>query len=314
MAFSIKTVLVLALLSPTAAFATTSFYRAAAQYSTLPTLPIDQVNADAFVNIGRPGSRRQGNSAEAGCPDGIPLTAIAYSSPSTATAEAVGALTTSASPTLWFYLPVPLSEASTQFTVTNNQGPTLYQGRLTGNANSNGIIGIPLSADLPPGVQYQWTLSLSCDDGAGTTVNDWIERRNPGPDLTRTFSQANARNRVALYTNYGFFQDRLSELAGLRRLNPDDDEINAAWRQTLADLNLSSLSNAPVLDCCQVSNAPIEESPEAELPEEIPDEPSENMQNDAPLNNSSPTEAQEQSEPVTSDSRSILQRARDRGN
>lgn len=306
MSFSIKTVFVLAALSPALTFATTSFNGASAQRSTLPSLPLDRVNADAFVNIGRPGSRRQGNSAEAGCPEGIPLTAIAYSSPnpSTATAEAVGALTTSTNPTLWFYLPVPLSEATTQFTVTNGQNQTIYQGRLTGNTDSNGIIGIPLSANLPPGMPYQWALSLSCNTTDSTTINDWIERRAPSADLTRTFTQANARNRVALYTNYGFLQDRLTELAELRRFDPNDAEIDTAWRQTLLDLNLSTLLNVPVLDCCQVSDAPItdevpeeilEEQPALEQPEEI----------NAP---ESSTEAPEQ------DSRSILQRARDRGN
>lgn len=315
MTFSIKMVLALALLSPATTFATTSFNPASAQQSTLPSLPIDQVNADAFVNVGRLGSRRQGNSAEADCPDGIPLTAIAYSSPNTgaATAEAVGALTTSANPTLWFYLPIPLSETTTQFTVTNGQGQNLYQGRLTGNTDSNGIIGIPLSANLPPGTPYQWTLSLSCNNTESTTVNDWIERRTPSADLTRTFTQANARNRVALYTNYGFFQDRLTELAGLRLSEPNDAEIDAAWRQMLLDLNLSALVNVPVLECCQVSNVPIPEEVTEEVTEAMLEEQSASEQSalEQPAETStpeSPTEAPEQ------ESRSILQRAREQGN
>lgn len=269
----------------------------------LPPLPI-QLEGRPWLNPGQPGNRRRGGGSRGGCYEGAPLTTLAYADSVTVeelgvtrTDEAVGTLTTSAVPTLWFYLPTALGETSTEFVVKDAQGQLLYQGQLTGDTDESGIVGVPLAVRLPFGSAVQWFLTVDCDEGGDrTTVNGWIESRDPGPDLTRTFTQADARNRVALYTSYGFLHDAMSELAGLRSLNPDDETLAQAWGQFLTSLELGDIADAPVLDCCQLvaiddTQEPAEESePVDSLPAET-----------------EPAEAEE-------DSRSILQRARDRGN
>lgn len=285
----------------------------AVQAQTLPPLPI-QLEGRPWINPGQPGNRRRGGGSRGGCYEGTPLTTLAYADSVTVeelgvtrTDEAVGSLTTSAVPTLWFYLPTALTETSTEFVIKDAQGQLLYQGQLTGETDESGIVGVPLAVRLPFGNAVQWFLTVDCDEGGDrTTVNGWIESRDPGPDLTRTFAQADARNRVALYTSYGFLHDAMSELAGLRSLNPDDETLAQAWGQFLTSLELGDIADAPVLDCCQLVAAddetddtpePVEESEPAEELEPVDSIPAE----------TEPAEVEE-------DSRSILQRARDRGN
>lgn len=282
------------------------------QAQALPPLPI-QLEGRPWINPGQPGNRRRGGGSRGGCYEGTPLTSLAYADSVTVeelgitrTDEAVGSLTSLAVPTLWFYLPTALNETSTEFVVKNAQGALLYQGQLTGDTDESGIVGVPLAVRLPFGSAVQWFLTVDCDEGGDrTTVNGWIESRDPGPDLTRTFAQADVYNRVALYTNYGFLHDAMSELAGLRSLNPDDEALAQAWGQFLTSLELGDIADVPVLDCCQlVALEDIPEPVEESAPSEV------NLGESAPVE----TETLEVSETEEEDSRSILQRVRDRGN
>lgn len=89
----------------------------------LPPLPIE-FNPDTLRNPGRPGGRRRGGGSRGGCYDGIPLSAIAPASITTTeelgvtrTDEAVGSLTITAEPILWFYLPASLGDTRSKSVV-----------------------------------------------------------------------------------------------------------------------------------------------------------------------------------------------------
>ena len=225
----------------------------------LPPMPI-QFNPDRLTNPGRPGGRQRGDDSLGICQGELPLTAIAYASSRTIeepgilqTVESVGMLTTQAQPTLWFYLPEPLTDsATTEFVIKDGNDRVLYSGQLIGETDDSGIVSVPMAVDLALGAAYRWFLTVDCDDNERAVVNGWIERRAPDSTLSNLLAQASSRNRAALYANAGILQDALTELATLRLADLEDEMIARDWIGFLSALDLPELTVAPLLDCCQV--------------------------------------------------------------
>ncbi|MGB3294141.1 MAG: DUF928 domain-containing protein [Phormidesmis sp.] len=258
----------------------------------LPPMPI-QFNPDSLTNPGRPGGRRRGGGSRGICQGELPLTAIAYASPHTVeelgitqTVEVVGMLTTQIQPTLWFYLPEPLTDgATTEFVMKDGGDQLLYSGQLTGTTDNSGIVGVPVPISLEPEAAYHWFLTVDCDENERAVIDGWIERQLPDLALSNLLAQANPRNRAALYANAGFLQDALSELAAIRLANLEDEAIAQDWVSFLRALDLPELTVASLLDCCQVGSAPVPETaievneaaddvaPEQREAADTPDEP-----------------------------------------
>lgn len=277
----------------------------------LPVMPI-QFNPDAIENPGRPGGRRRGGGSRGGCRADRPLSAIAYAESTiteelgvTSTSEIVGSLTTQSNPMLWFYLPDPLEENAAQLIIQNSNDESLFEGQLIGETSDSGLVGVPMPITLEPGEAYHWSLTLECDESESNTVDGWLERRIINADLNRTFQQANARNRVALYVNYGFVQDALGELAAMRSASPDDEAISQEWGNFLRTLGFEDLTEVALLDCCQVANM---EAPDVEITNNEEVEESDAAVSDPTV--SDPSDATPEEEPKR---RTVLQRARDRG-
>ncbi|MEO1390787.1 MAG: DUF928 domain-containing protein [Cyanobacteria bacterium J06634_6] len=273
----------------------------------LPPLPLE-FNPENLINPGRPGGRRRGGGSRGSCQADIPLTAVAYANSRTVQElgvsrndEAVGMVTTLQTPDLWFYMPAAVGNNATEFVLKNASEQVIYQGQLAGTTNDSGIIGVTLPVALNVNDAYHWYLTVDCDDSERVTVNGWVERRAIGPDIDRTLRQANERNRAALAANFGFLQDAVSNLAVSRQIDPDSKTATQDWEQLMTVLGLPELSAVAVHLCCELSNEPVNGPTETTPPTE-----------------STPPEAEEMPDPAPvepeEESRSILQRARDRGN
>ncbi|MEL6938998.1 MAG: DUF928 domain-containing protein [Cyanobacteria bacterium J06598_1] len=279
----------------------------------LPPLPIE-FNPGRSLNPGRPRGRRRGGGSRGSCQAALPLTAIAYADSRMVeelgvprTDEIVGGLTVQPNPILWFYLPAPVQEMGAELVVTDSQEQVAFLGTLNGETERDGIVGLKIPAPLETGETYQWFLTVDCDETERMTVNGWVERTVVGLDATRTLAQATARNRVALSASYGFLQDAVSEMVQLRYFELDDELVQQDWEQMLATLELSDLSDVPVLPCCTLASAVDGPDSGVPVPEAAPEE--EVMPEVVP--EAIPEEVPEEEE---RDTRSILQRARDRGN
>ncbi|MGB3297460.1 MAG: DUF928 domain-containing protein [Phormidesmis sp.] len=307
-----------------AAFLPPLFSPRSASAQPLPPLPI-QFDPDQIVNPGRPGGRRRGGASRGECSlnasSGSSLSAIAYARTVVELGieradETAGALTTQAQPTLWFYLPSALSDQTqASLVVKDSRDQLVYEGQLSGKTDSDGIVSLPMPVNLEVGIPYHWFLTLDCgaeessgessgefsDESFGeqTTVDGWIERRAVDAPLSRALSEANARNRAALYANAGFLQDATTELAALRLANRADVSLAQDWVSFLSTLDLSDLAAAPLLECCGLIDM------RSLSPQSTPTEPE--ISNPAEENSVEPKEPAE--EP---DRRTILQRARDR--
>ena len=249
----------------------------------LPPMPI-QFNPETLRSPGRPGGRRRGGGSRGGCvADGVPLSAIAYaeSQPTKeldvdVVVESVGSFTTQAQPLLWFYMPEMISDdVSAELIVKDEQDELLYRGQLAGATEDNGIIGVPMPVEMAAGSAYHWFLSLDCGEAASESVDGWIVRQEAQSEAAILLSQAAPRNRVALYTNYGYVQDALSELAMMRLADLDNPEIAEDWVGFLGGLGLEDLTAAPILDCCELAGVD-EDVPDVEpVEEDVVDEPEE---------------------------------------
>ena len=268
----------------------------------LPPLPIE-FNPENLINPGRPGGRRRGGASRGECEGEIPLTAVAYAASQSVqelgvsrTDESVGMATTRANPQLWFYMPAAVGKLPTEFVLKDSQNQVIYQGQLAGSTDTSGVVGVSLPLALRVNDAYQWFLTVDCDDSHRVTVNGWVERRSVNEDIDRTLRQASIQNRASLALSYGFLQDAVTAVATSRQTGSEQGSQD--WAQLMSALGLPELSEATVLPCCELSDA-SQEDPVESLPVESPLEPEEMPE---------PTEAPEE------ESRSILQRARDRGN
>lgn len=256
-----------------------------AKAQELPPLPI-QFNPETLRSPGRPGGRRRGGGSRGECgAHSVPLSAIAYADSQSSRAlgvdvveESVGSFTTQAQPLLWFYMPEAISEGnSAELIVQNEREEIVYRGQLEGRTDKDGIIHVPLAVEMAPGSAYRWVLSLDCGDTAAESVSGWVVRQNAGPNVARLFAQAEPHNRVALYANYGYLQDALSELAMLRLANLDDEELARSWIGFLSGLGLEDLMAAPILDCCRLGDVDADVPGTEEVVEESAEEPAEEL-------------------------------------
>ena len=263
-------------------------------------MPI-QFNPETLRSPGRPGGRRRGGGSRGECVAGsLPLSAIAYADSRSSRAlgvdvveESVGSFTTQAQPLLWFYMPKAVSEeSSAELIVQNERNEIVYRGKLEGQTDRDGIIHVPLAVEMAPESAYRWVLSLDCGDTASESVSGWVVRQNADPKVARLFAQAEPHNRVALYANYGYLQDALSELAMLRVANLDDAELARSWVGFLSGLGLEDLTAAPILDCCKIGGVGAD-MPEAEESAEEPVEESVEESADEPAEKIAPIEREE---------------------
>ena len=266
---------------------------------SLPSMPI-QFNPETLRSPGRPGGRRRGGGSRGECAVGnVPLSAIAYSEAQSGRSlgveivnESVGSFTTQAQPLLWFYMPRPISdETGAALIVKDERDEVVYQGRLKGSTGDSGIIGVPMPVEMELGSAYHWFLALDCGEAASESVDGWVVRQGVDPNTARLLTQAAPRNRVALYTTYGYVQDALSELAMLRLADLDDQEIAENWVRFLSGLGLEDLTAAPILDCCKLAGMDVEEPNVEEIEE------------------TAPVESEESEVP----GRSVIEQLRDRG-
>lgn len=203
-----------------------------------------RVPSDGQRDAGRRPNRR-------GCPlVDKPLTALAP-------AYYVG-LTTSEHPTFWVYVPYsPKLPYKVKFVLWDEQQTVkLYESSPSQLTDGPGIVSfsIPNSATpLEIGKTYRWSFSVTCNNGVGlASVRRWVKRVVLPPALTSQLQAVTPRERIALYAAKGLWHDALTELALLRRQNPQDQTLTADWDELLRNwhVGLDDIASEPIVQCC----------------------------------------------------------------
>lgn len=172
-------------------------------------------------------------------------------------------------PTLLWYLPkntgwgveLKVRDANNQEIYSTKYAFDHYTGQNSKGEEQQYVVGAPGimsltlpkldSSFLPPrmGQQYKWQLILICDpnDPSGDVyVNGAFERVEADPNLARRIQQATPEQRVAMYAKERLWYETLNTLVELRRQNPNDATLKAAWSRLLTSVGLEQIVEEPV--------------------------------------------------------------------
>lgn len=155
------------------------------------------------------------------------------------------ALTSSAHPAFWFYVPYALTPDPTQFTLRfvlqNEQHQTLYETRfaIADPLPQGGVISLRLpspKAALEVGNSYRWYFLIYCDDTdeiyAPAFVDGTIRREPLTPDLERQIAQAPLQDRFLLYAQAQLWYDTLAALDA-RSVTAAESTLPSDWSAVL---------------------------------------------------------------------------------
>ncbi|MBD2088580.1 DUF928 domain-containing protein [Microcoleus sp. FACHB-1515] len=159
--------------------------------------------------------------------------------------------TVSEFPTFWFYVPDQGGQVSAELTLFDPQGqPLRQQIVLSGEA---GIVGIRLAQPIEVDRDYTWRFRINETPGEASMnpfVRGTVRRISLDPALAAQLEAASAQEQIALYAANGIWQETLTALIQLRQTQPNHAQLQTDWSSLLDSVNLGSIANAPILDCC----------------------------------------------------------------
>lgn len=196
-------------------------------------------------NRGRPTKRRGMGSRNDCLATNVPLTALI---PENQVGKVV-----EANPTFWLYIPYKSNKMPKgEFVLQDEADNDVYRTDFHMN-EGEGIVGINLASgqSLETNKIYQWYFKLYCDQDKLTTpiyVRGWVQRVALQPNQQKQLSTVTSpRQRVAFYAQNDIWYSALTELAKLRRANPQNKSFARDWLQLLNDIGLQDLSNKPIV-------------------------------------------------------------------
>lgn len=173
-----------------------------------------------------------------------------------AQSESFPALTVSATPTFWFYVPAPKdSNLSAEFVLL--EGDRLVYKQQVSLSQTPGIISFRPEKSLETGKQYRWFFSVLINPqrpSQNPVVEGSLERIEMNVTLKSQLQAANSeRDRIAIYASHGIWYDALTELGEMHRTNPQDRKVQADWADLLNSVGLGAIAKVPIIDCCRAN-------------------------------------------------------------
>lgn len=210
----------------------------------------------------RPGAGSRGGHS---CPQGnktltplMPVTAKNFSRGQDPTSETTPSdsnlgLTVAEHPTLWLYIPFPLTpQRPIEFVLEDDQANEIYKTTFTEAGISPGIVGFKLPTTAPRleiNKTYHWYFSVYCtpDRTDDPIFAEGAVKRIPlNSSLTRQLEQAKPQQRFELYAKASLWHEAVTSLAELRRKNPDDVTLKNEWTTLLQAMNLEAIAKEPI--------------------------------------------------------------------
>lgn len=174
-----------------------------------------------------------------------------------AASDAMLAYTSDNQPRFWLYIPGD-HEAGTVLKVQIRQERQVIEVKDFPLPTTAGLISVQLDVTLESGRPYIWTAEVMVNTGRGRASNPlaggMVEYRPMESEVATQISLLAPLDRAQQYGEQGLWYDALEELANLRRAEPDNAEVLAAWRGLLASYGLEIFADQPFLDCCLVTD------------------------------------------------------------
>ncbi|MCU0537814.1 MAG: DUF928 domain-containing protein, partial [Hydrococcus sp. Prado102] len=150
--------------------------------------------------------------------------------------DLVWGLTTSESPTFWFYVPYTLTpKYAIEFVLKDDRGNYVYKNKFSGKGTPPGIVSLrlPPTVSLKSDREYAWYFLLYCGARVPDNYINGFIRRVERPNLEKQLRSKTPRERVILYAEQGIWYDALTELAQSHRDRRDNDKLNKDWTSLL---------------------------------------------------------------------------------
>ncbi|MGC9505169.1 DUF928 domain-containing protein [Baaleninema sp.] len=185
---------------------------------------------------------REGSSSRTFCPAvNRPLLAIVP--------ENSFGQTISPRPRFWFY--VPYDEVRPLvFVLRDSRDRIVYETQLNHSGDAGFVeIALPETTTLDVGQPYYWRFSYRCNPALPAEddlVYGTIERIAAPDNLQPPELGSPSIDRAGQYAAAHLWFDVLAELIRLQRQTPDDDSVDAEWRELLKSIGLEFLADEAI--------------------------------------------------------------------
>jgi hypothetical protein len=175
-------------------------------------------------------------------------------------AEIVWGITVEERPTFWFYIPYQADEILNlaEFMLLDvEKHPVLPQPITIQLPDVPGFVQLQVPYSLEVGKPFNWYLSIICDDqkpSRNPSVRGWIQRIEPSSQLLTALDNVESKRSHIPYLENGIWFEGVARLAENHHRYRDDVVIQRDWIDLLDFLGLARLANAPVVDCCDISD------------------------------------------------------------
>ncbi|AFY58505.1 protein of unknown function (DUF928) [Rivularia sp. PCC 7116] len=156
-------------------------------------------------------------------------------------------LTASSHPSFMVYVPATSAKAL-EFTLENEEGEGIYQTEVNID-KAPGIISFTLpktEAALEKDKDYRFVVSMICQQaGPKNPFTEGLVRRiSLDSAIANQLNKPQSLEQVILYSESGYWFEAIENLAALKRSQPNDLEVAAAWENLLASVGLDGIAKA----------------------------------------------------------------------
>lgn len=157
-------------------------------------------------------------------------------------------LTASSHPSFMVYVPLTSAKAL-EFTLEDEEGEGIYQTEVNIN-KAPGIVSftLPREVALEKDKDYRFVVSMICQQAGPKNpfVEGLVRRINLDSAIANQLNKPQSLEQVVLYSQSGYWFEAIENLAALKRSQPNDAEVAAAWESLLASVGLDGISKAPL--------------------------------------------------------------------
>ena len=216
----------------------------------------DSQNTANDSNIGMPNHRRDGGSRS-----GNDNCVASDRNLVALIPENTVALTASASPELFFYVPKTSPEKTIEFVLRSEADEFMYEAFL--KTNGQGIISVKIPPEVQSklvtkGANYRWYLSMICNSrqrSRDIVVEGWMRQSKIGTTLKQKLEASDVVAQADLYQDRGLWYDALSVLAEQKKAQAEEPSIQAKWTEMLESVDLGELASESFVNAKVVADS-----------------------------------------------------------
>lgn len=155
--------------------------------------------------------------------------------------------TASSHPSFMVYVPATSAKAL-EFTLENEEGEGIYQTEVNID-KAPGIVSFTLpqtEAALEKDKDYRFIVSMICQQAGPKNpfAEGLVRRISLDSALVNQLNKPQSLEQVILYSESGYWFEAIENLAALKRSQPNDLEVAAAWENLLASVGLDGIGKA----------------------------------------------------------------------